>query len=99
MLGKQPQRIVVEGFEPPEVLNPKKLYGKSLSKEGEKKGKTAGAFGNKRKKEPVQPKFIGKRGPRVARDEPSVQGNSPAKSSAFGNAKKPSPKKSGGRGR
>jgi ATP-dependent RNA helicase RhlE len=99
MLGKQPQRIVVEGFEPPEVLNPKKLYGKSLSKEGEKKGKTAGAFGNKRKKEPVQPKFAGKRGPRMARDEPSVQGNTSARNSAFGNAKKPSPKKSGGRGR
>lgn len=99
MLGKQPQRIAVEGFEPPEVLNPKKLYGKSLSKEGEKKGKTAGAFGNKRKKAPVQPKFIGKRGPRVARDEPSVQGDVSARNSAFGNVKKPISKKPNGKKR
>ncbi len=98
MLGKQPQRIAVVGFEPPEVLNPKKLYGKSLSKEGEKKGKTAGAFGNKRKKEPVQPKFAGKRGPRVMREEPVEKGSSTSRGSAFGN-KKPTPKKSGGRGK
>lgn len=92
MLGKQPQRIAVVGFEPPEVLNPKKLYGKSLSKEGEKKGKTAGAFGNKRKKEPVQPKFAGKRGPRVMREEPEPKGTSSGKGSVFGN-KKSAPKK------
>lgn len=98
MLGKQPECIVVEGFEPPEVLNPKKLYGKSLSKEGEKKSKTTGAFGNKRKKEPVQPKFVGKRGSRVMREETEPKGTSLGKGSAFGN-KKPAPKKSGGRGR
>jgi ATP-dependent RNA helicase RhlE len=97
MLGKQPQRIVVEGFEPPEVLNPKKLYGKSLSKEGEKKGKTAGAFGNKRKKEPVQPKFIGKRGPRVMREESEQKATPSGKGSAFGNKKPVSKKSSSGR--
>ncbi|MFZ2967899.1 MAG: DEAD/DEAH box helicase [Sulfuricurvum sp.] len=85
LLGKVPQRIVIEGFEPPAILDTKKTYGKSLSKEGEKKGKIEGAFGNKKKKAPVQPKFLGKRGPRVAREEPT--------------SSKPSPKKSGGRGR
>lgn len=85
LLGKAPQRIVIEGFEPPAILDTKKTYGKSLSKEGEKKGKIEGAFGNKKKKAPVQPKFLGKRGPRVAREEPS--------------STKPSPKKSDGRGR
>lgn len=97
MLGKNVETILVPGFEPPADNALVKTRGKSLSKEGEKKGKTAGAFGNKRKKEPVQPKFVGKRGPRVARDEPALKGGS-AKDSAFGN-KKPSPKKSGGRGR
>ncbi|MGE4471462.1 DEAD/DEAH box helicase [uncultured Sulfuricurvum sp.] len=97
MLGKNVETILVPGFEPPADNALVKTRGKSLSKEGEKKGKTAGAFGNKRKKEPVQPKFVGKRGPRVARDEPALKSGS-AKDSAFGN-KKPSPKKSGGRGR
>jgi hypothetical protein len=77
---------VVAGFEPPAENPLVKTRGKSLSKEGEKKGKTAGAFGNKRKKAPVQPKHIGKRGPRVAREEEPE-------------SKKPSPKKSGGRRR
>jgi ATP-dependent RNA helicase RhlE len=98
MMGKQPERIVVEGFEPPAILESKKTYGKSMSKDGEKKAKTDGAFGNKRKKAPVQPKFIGKRGPRVAREEPIDKGSTASRNSAFGN-KKPSPKKSGGRGR
>ena len=98
MLGKNVETILVPGFEPPADNTLVKTRGKSLSKEGEKKGKTAGAFGNKRKKEPVQPKFVGKRGPRVARDEPALKSGS-AKDSAFSNSKKPSPKKSGGRGR
>lgn len=98
MLGKQPERIVVAGFEPPAILESKKTYGKSMSKDGEKKAKTDGAFGNKRKKAPVQPKFIGKRGPRVAREEPVDKSSSTGKGSAFGN-KKPSPKKPGSRGR
>ena len=85
LLGKQPERLPVAGFEPPAVLQAKKTYGKSMTKEGEKKGRTPGAFGNKKKKEPVQPKHIGKRGPRVAREEPA--------------GKKPSAKKPGGRGR
>lgn len=99
MLGKNVETILVPGFEPPADSALVKTRGKSLSKEGEKKEKTAGAFGNKRKKAPVQPKFIGKRGPRVERDEPSTKGSAPARGSAFGNSKKPSPKKSGGRGR
>jgi ATP-dependent RNA helicase RhlE len=86
MLGKNVETIVVAGFEPPAENPLVKTRGKSLSKEGEKKGKTAGAFGNKRKKAPVQPKHIGKRGPRVAREEEPE-------------SKKPSPKKSGGRRR
>lgn len=98
MLGKNVETIVIEGFEPPVSEALLKTRGKSMSKEGEKKGKTAGAFGNKRKKEPVQPKFIGKRGPRLARDEPAGKGNAAGRTSAMGN-KKPSPKKSGGRGR
>lgn len=69
MLGKNIQTIVVQGFEPPADQGLLKTRGKSMSKEGEKKGKTAGAFGNKRKKEPVQPKHVGKRGPRVMREE------------------------------
>lgn len=85
MLGKNVETILVPGFEPPADNALVKTRGKSMSKEDEKKGKTPGAFGNKRKKEPVQPKFIGKRGPRVMREEPA--------------GKKPSPKKSGGRGR
>lgn len=85
MLGKKVLIETVKGFEPPITDALGKTRGKSMSKEAEKKGKTAGAFGNKRKKEPVQPKFVGKRGPRVAREEPA--------------SKKPSPKKSGGRGR
>lgn len=85
MLGKNVETILVPGFEPPADNALVKTRGKSLSKEGEKKGKVEGAFGNKRKRAPVQPKFAGKRGPRVVREEPA--------------AKKPSPKKSGGRGR
>ncbi|MDD4856150.1 MAG: ATP-dependent helicase, partial [Sulfuricurvum sp.] len=61
--------------------------------------KIDGAFGNKRKKAPVQPKFVGKRGPRLAREEPVEKGSNTGRGSAFGNTKKPSPKKSGGRGR
>ncbi|MDO9057079.1 MAG: DEAD/DEAH box helicase [Sulfuricurvum sp.] len=98
MLGKNVETILVPGFEPPADNALVKTRGKSLSKEGEKKEKTAGAFGNKRKKAPVQPKFVGKRGPRVAREELPGKSNS-ARDSAFGNTKKPSPKKSGGRGR
>lgn len=99
MLGKNVETILVPGFEPPADSALVKTRGKSLSKEGEKKGKTAGAFGNKRKKEPVQPKFVGKRGPRVAREESVEKGSTAGRGSAFGNTKKPSPKKSGGRGR
>jgi len=94
MLGKNVETVLVPGFEPPADNALVKTRGKSLSKEGEKKGKTAGAFGNKRKKGPAQPKFVGKRGPRVAREEPAEKSNS-----GRGNSKKPSPKKSGGRGR
>lgn len=98
MLGKNVETILVPGFEPPADGALLKTRGKSMSKEGEKKGKIDGAFGNKRKKAPVQPKFIGKRGPRVARDEPSDKGGAAGRTGAMGN-KKPSPKKSGGRGR
>lgn len=98
MLGKNVETILVPGFEPPADNALVKTRGKSLSKENEKKGKTAGAFGNKRKKEPVQPKFVGKRGPRLARDDLAGKSSS-GRDSAFGNTKKPSPKKSGGRGR
>lgn len=69
LLGKKPERIAVEGFEPPAVLDEKKTYGKSMSKEGEKKGRTAGAFGNKKNKAPVQSKYATKRGPRAVREE------------------------------
>jgi ATP-dependent RNA helicase RhlE len=98
MLGKNVETILVPGFEPPADNALVKTRGKSLSKDAEKKEKTAGAFGNKRKKEPVQPKFVGKRGPRLARDDLASKSNS-ARDSVFGNSKKPSPKKSGGRGR
>jgi ATP-dependent RNA helicase RhlE len=98
MLGKNVETILVPGFEPPADNALVKTRGKSLSKDAEKKGKTEGAFGNKRKKEPVQSKFATKRGPRVARDDLAGKSNS-ARDSAFGNSKKPSPKKSGGRGR
>ncbi|PHM17065.1 MAG: RNA helicase [Sulfuricurvum sp. PD_MW2] len=84
MLGKNVETILVKGFEPPAENGLVKTRGKSLSKEGEKKGKIAGAFGNKRKKAPVQPKHVGKRGPRVAREEESP---------------KAAPKKGKGRGR
>lgn len=73
MLGKKPEQIIVDGFIPPVALEGKKTHGKSMSKDGEKKGKTAGAFGNKRKKEPVQSKFVGKRGPRAIREEPAPE--------------------------
>jgi ATP-dependent RNA helicase RhlE len=98
MLGKNVETILVPGFEPSADNALVKTRGKSLSKDAEKKGKTAGAFGNKRKKEPVQSKFATKRGPRVARDDLAGKSTS-SRDSAFGNSKKPSPKKSGGRGR
>jgi len=98
MLGKNVETILVPGFEPPADNALVKTRGKSLSKADDKKEKTAGAFGNKRKKAPAQPKFVGKRGPRLARDELPEKSNS-ARDSVFGNTKKPSPKKSGGRGR
>lgn len=69
MLGKKPDWMVIEGFEPPAALEKKKTHGKSMSKAEKKEGPTPGAFGNKRKKAPVQPKYAGKRGPRVAREE------------------------------
>ena len=69
MLGKKPERIIVKGFEPTAAIEATKTRGKSLSKEVDKNKKTVGAFGNKSKKELVQPKFIGKRGPKVARGE------------------------------
>ncbi len=84
MLGKKPERIIVKGFEPTTVMEATKTRGKSLSKEVDKNKKTVGAFGNKSKKELVQPKFIGKRGLKVARGEPA--------------SKKPS-NRSSGRGR
>lgn len=99
MLGKNIETILVSGFEPPADNALVKTRGKSLSKDAEKKGKTEGAFGNKRKKAPVQSKFATKRGPRVARDDVAGKSDTSARNSAFGNTKKPSPKKSGGRGR
>ncbi len=84
MLGKNIEIYPVKGFEPKEDSALLKTRGRSMAKEGEKKGKTAGAFGNKKKKGPAQPKHVGKRGPRVTReDEP----------------KKAAPKKGKGRGR
>lgn len=71
MLGKNPEWIVVDGFEPPASLEKKKTHGKSMSKAEKKEGPTPGAFGNKRKKAPAQPKYAGKRGPRVQREEES----------------------------
>lgn len=84
MLGKNIEIYPVKGFEPKEDNALIKTRGRSAAKEGEKKGKTAGAFGNKRKKEPVQPKFVGKRGPRAVREE---------------EPKKAPPKKGKGRGK
>lgn len=84
MLGKNVEILPVAGFEPPATDGLAKTRGKSISKEDEKKGKTPGAFGNKRKREPVQPKHVGKRGPRVMREE---------------EPKKAAPKKGKGRGR
>lgn len=69
MLGKNVETILVPGFEPPAENGLVKTRGKSMSKENEPKGRTPGAFGHKKKKAPVQPKHIGKRGPRVAREE------------------------------
>ncbi len=67
LLGKVPQRIEVKGFEPPAGLVVK-TRGKSLLKENaDKPKKAAGAFGNKKKKELVQPKYASKRGPKIAR--------------------------------
>lgn len=69
MLGKNVETILVKGFEPPAENPLVKTRGKSMSKESEPKGRTPGAFGHKMKKAPVQPKHVGKRGPRVAREE------------------------------
>ena len=69
MLGKKPERIIVKGFGPTTVTETTKTRGKSLSKEAEKPKKAAGAFGNKKKKELVQPKYATKRGPKIARAE------------------------------
>lgn len=40
-----------------------------MNKEIEPQGRTLGAFGHKKKKAPVWPKHIGKRGSHVAREE------------------------------
>jgi ATP-dependent RNA helicase RhlE len=83
MLGKKIETVPVAGFEPPAREESAKTRGKSMTKAGEKKSRTPGAFGNKRKKEPAAPKFADKRGGR----------------SVLSASKKPSPRKSGGRGR
>jgi len=71
MLGKKPERIIVKGFgQTTAVAETTKTRGKSFTKEAEKPKKAAGAFGNKKKKELVQPKYATKRGPKVARVEP-----------------------------
>lgn len=85
MLGKNVETIEVEGFEPPVREETAKTRGKSMTKAGEKKGRTPGAFGNKRKKGPAQRKYEGKRAGRTGWDASGV--------------KNTSPKKSGGRGR
>ncbi len=69
MLDKKPELITVKGFEPTAATEAVKTRGKSLSKEVDKNKKTVGAFGNKRKKELVQPKYATKRGPKIARAE------------------------------
>jgi len=66
LLGKAPQRIEVKGFEPPAGLVTK-TRGKSLLKEEARPKRANGAFGNRKKKELVQPKYASKRGPKVAR--------------------------------
>ncbi|MFA5501626.1 MAG: DEAD/DEAH box helicase [Sulfurovaceae bacterium] len=72
MLGKKPERIIVKGFGPTtSVAEATKTRGKSFTKETEKPKKAAGAFGNKKKKELVQPKYATKRGPKIAKVEPA----------------------------
>ncbi len=69
LLSKKPERIIVKGFGPTAAIETTKTRGKSLSKEAEKPKKAAGAFGNKKRKELVQPKYATKRGPKIARAE------------------------------
>ncbi len=71
MLDKKPERIAVKGFEETVSKETIKTRGKSLAKESEKPKKAAGAFGNKKKKELVQPKYATKRGPKMAKVEPA----------------------------
>lgn len=85
MLGKNIETVEIEGFEPPVREETVKTRGKSMTKAEEKKGKTPGAFGNKRKKGPAQRKYEGKRAGRMGWGESE--------------GKKASPKKSRGRGR
>ncbi|MDD5406701.1 MAG: DEAD/DEAH box helicase [Sulfurovaceae bacterium] len=69
MLGKKPEHITVKGFGSATITETTKTRGKSLTKEAEKPRKADGAFGNKKKKELVQPKYATKRGPKIARVE------------------------------
>jgi len=71
MLDKKPERIVVKGFGETVSKETIKTRGKSLTKETSKPKKAAGAFGNKKKKELVQPKYATKRGPKIAKAESS----------------------------
>ncbi|KIM03057.1 MAG: RNA helicase [Sulfurovum sp. AS07-7] len=61
LLDKKPQVVGVEGFESAMKLSVVKTRGKSLEKEVEPKKKTAGAFGNKKKKEAPKSKYPTKR--------------------------------------
>ncbi|MGW8169211.1 MAG: DEAD/DEAH box helicase [Sulfurovaceae bacterium] len=79
MLGKKPERIIVKGFGSAAVTETVKTRGKSLTKEAEKPKKAAGAFGNKKKKELVQPKYATKRGPKIARAESAKKSNQKSK--------------------
>ncbi|MGE4295498.1 MAG: DEAD/DEAH box helicase [Campylobacterales bacterium] len=92
MLGKHVQTAVVEGFEPPAQASPVKTRGKSMSKAAAKKGKTPGAFGNKRKT-PAAPPAPAKPA-RPASAKPSAH-------AAMGKplGKGSTPRKTGGRGR
>ncbi len=69
LLDKKPERITVKGFETTIPTQAAKTRGKSLTKEEEKPKKAAGAFGNKKKKGLVQPKYATKRGPKIAKAE------------------------------
>lgn len=89
MLGKKVRTVIVEGFEPPANEIQTKTRGKSMSKDIEKKPKTDGAFGNKKTKVAPKPKFETKRTPSFG----SAKGGKVA-----GNSK-PTPNRSGGRGR